>query len=171
MENQDNKKEYYDLLKRENTLLKRENQLLKEENARVKDDISSIKSKVASFVQTAETTQENAKQTLGKNLLRLKVYELKLISYYNKLVQKYPIDDDISNVSEFIEELKNVLNKDFFSRENFELYGESKQLSGASPFAPESIIPNESGFDFFEAMHPDKDLEELCKELGLMSED
>ncbi|MFI3167216.1 MAG: hypothetical protein R3Y32_03765 [Bacillota bacterium] len=152
------------------TLIKRENELLKRENAILKENMQKIKKGVASFVERADIVQAEAKQSLNQNILRLKVYELKLISYYNKVVQKYPIDEDLSNISEFIKELKNVVNKDFFSREDFQIYADSKQLTKRSISPLETMVPNESGFDFFEAMHPDKDLAELCMELGLMSD-
>lgn len=153
------------------TLIKRENELLKRENAILKENMQKIKKGVASFVERADIVQAEAKQSLNQNILRLKVYELKLISYYNKVVQKYPIDEDLSNISEFIKELKNVVNKDFFSREDFQIYADSKQLAKRAISPLETMVPNESGFDFFEAMHPDKDLAELCMELGLMSEE
>lgn len=151
--------------------LEKENKILKQQLEILKSNQQKVKSGMQNFMKKAEEVQNQTQKTFNKNLLRLKVYELKLISYYNKLVQKYPIDEDISNLSEFIEELKTVINKDFFSREDFELFGASRELGRQRIVTPEELVPNESGFDLLEALHPDKDLEELCKELGLMAEE
>lgn len=150
--------------------LKKENELLKLQVKLLQDHQEKVKNGLQKFLKKADEVQENAKNTLNQNIVRLKVYELKLISYYNKLVQKYPIDADLSSVAEFVDALKAVINKDFFDREDFELFAESKQLAKAVRMPLEALPPSESGFDFFEAMHPDKDLEELCRELGLMTE-
>ncbi len=151
--------------------LKAENENLRKQVALLKESQDKIKKGVQSFLEKADAVQGIAQKTFNQNLLRLKVYELKLISYYNKLVQKYPIDEDLSNLSEFIEELKTVINKDFFSREDFELFSASRELGRQRMVTPEELVPNESGFDILEALHPDQDLEELCKELGLMTEE
>ncbi len=149
----------------------KENEILKNQVAILKGTQEIVQIKMKNFLAKAEEVQEIGKKTFNQNLLRLKVYELKLISYYNKVIQKYPIDEDLSNLSDFITELKKVISKDFFSREQFELFGESRELSKSAMITPESLQPNESGFDFFEAMHPEKDLAELCRELGLMTDE
>lgn len=164
IENNISNQAHIELLEKENEILKKQVEILQANQEKVKIGMQK-------FIKKADEVQEKGQKTFNENLLRLKVYELKLISYYNKLVQKYPIDEDISNLSDFIEELKTVINKDFFSREDFELFSVSRELGKQRIVTPEDLVPNESGFDLLEALHPDKDLEELCKELGLMTEE
>lgn len=157
----------------EMALLRRENQQLKKQITTLQENQEKLASAVDGFVKKAGKVSLNAKLSMNKSLTRMKVYELKLISYYDKLIKKYPIDADLTNVSEFVQELKSVMREDFFSKDHLEVYSASKELKrmGIGAVAPEMIAPSESGFDFFEAMNPEKDLEELCRELGLMAID
>ncbi len=154
--------EYIELLKRENELLKKQVEILT-------NNQETVRVAMGKFIAKANSVQEVAEKTFNENMVRLKIYELKLISYYNKLILKYPIEEDLSSVEEFIVELKKVVNSDFFERENVDLF--TSASSSDIAMTADMLPPSESGFNFFEALHPDKDLEELCKELGLMTQE
>lgn len=148
----------------------KENEELKREVARYKDKFCSIKEAV---IKSIENTKEIEKQTrvrIEQNLIRLKLFDSKLVAYYKRLIEKYPLDDNLIDTEEFLKKMDDILNTDYMKRNVDDEMFKSKNptFSYGNKVSFEGIEPNESGFDLNEALNPSEGLEDICRELGLI---
>lgn len=144
-----------------------EQTLLELEKFKKKDE--AISSALVLAVQKAKEIEKSAKKKFEGNLIRLKIFEAKLANYYKKLVEKYPLDDTLQKTEDFIKKMDEILGTDYLK-----LGGEEKMFKAENPtlltggYLNYMDIKSDSGFDINEALNPSEDLEEICKELGLI---
>ena len=153
-----------------------------DENKRLMDKVEEYKEKDALISSTLLSAQEKAdemEKTI-KDKYTLVVENLKKFvknwqNYFEYLKDKYPNYDNIQQVIKLKEALKiDILDND--DKETVELMEEKlKNLSSNTEFMPRERINNyiavtsENGFNLEEVLNPGKlELEDLCKELGLM---
>ena len=150
--------------------LVRENEELKSEVKTFKEKELAISEALVSAISKAKDIEAAAKKKFEGNLMRLKVFEGKLVAYYKRLLNKYPLDDNLLSAEEFLDKMDAILGTDYMKEDVF-----SKMFKEQNPTASKNgsvsygnFAPSDSGFDINEALNPSEDLEAICKELGLI---
>ncbi len=150
--------------------LVKENETLKEEVKKYKEKESAISEALVSAISKSKEIELAAKNKFEGNLIRLKVFEGKLVSYYKRLLNKYPLDDNLLSAEEFLHKMDEILGTDYMKADVFD-----KMFKEQNPTMRKGGVvdyrmyePSESGFDINEALNPSEDLEAICKELGLI---
>lgn len=155
---------------------------LNEEVARLKAELSQYKNKediILSTMETAESAalgvKEKANLQYSLEIERLKQFSSRWEKYLNYLKDKYPMYDPISKaieIKEVIDEIGDTVNaKDVIEEIDDKLI--DAELN--RPFNPRAKIKDyiaatgDNGFNLEEVLNPGElDLEDLCKELGLI---
>ncbi|MEG1519988.1 MAG: hypothetical protein RR458_03285 [Clostridia bacterium] len=143
-----------------------ENKLLKKEIANFKSKDEQVGKALVSAVERAKEIEDTAKKKFQGGLNRLKIFESKFANYYKMIIAQYPVDQNLAKVEDFLKSLDEVLMVDNMSTTNSKKMFNSKNNLGVSSNLDAST--SEFGFDFNEALNPSKDLEDICRELGLM---
>ena len=186
---------------------------------------SEINSALVAAVDKAREMEDVAQRKYDLEIQRLKLFNAKWQSYFNELIKRYPIDDNLVSVAEFTGEMADILSGGSRAKANKtdEIYAaeekeagkpktvkkmaeeilapltrpsaakaqfesEKKRLAEVQPDPVSSInkyfenqskdgeaktkgaaapAKPESGFDINEALHPDRELEEILRELGI----
>ena len=188
-----------------------------------------INSALVAAVNKAREMEDIAEKKYDLEIQRLKLFNAKWQSYFNEIIKRYPIDDNLVSVAEFTSEMANILSggksdgKAFIIKENetqpktvkqakapvktpaparaaapvtrasdakAQFESEKKRLAEIKPdpmgsinnyfesqnqkggakdtaAATYKLQKSESGFDINEALHPDQDIEDILKELGI----
>ena len=144
-----------------------ENKRLKKEVQIFKDKDQSVGKALMNAVSKAKEIEDTAKLKFQAGVNRLKVFESKFVNYYKLVMAKYPVDENLMQVDEFLKKMEEILCQDNFSKTN-----DSKSMFKNNMQQNHNMydmsIPNESGFNINEALNPSKDLEDICRELGLI---
>ena len=180
---------------------------------------SEISSALLAAVNKAKEMEETAEKKYDLEIQRLKLFNAKWQSYFNEIIKRYPIDDNLVSVAEFTSEMANILSgkaggvadkesadasvkgkpkdkempvpamKPSDVKAQFE--SEKKRLKKDEPADPVGSIntyfqnqdkpdvagngstaapfdtPRRSTFDINEALHPDQDIAEILRDLGI----
>ncbi|MBE5732678.1 MAG: hypothetical protein E7353_06530 [Clostridiales bacterium] len=104
-------KEYEEELAKQKALIISLKDKLIELSDKVKD-LESKKEMVASAlvraVEKADETEKLAKQKLDTEIAQLKSFHIRWTSYYQKLIQKYPVDEELQKAQEFAQKINEV---------------------------------------------------------------
>ncbi len=152
---------------------------------RVRAELESFKNRdalISSSLQAAEEQAEKIKETerlqYELSLARLKDFQLKWDSYFEFLFEKYPYYKITEQALDIAGKLNRVLGDGGTAFEKLEKLDDLIQKeTAASQFNPkekiERYIESEvGGFNLDEVLNPGElQLEDLCKELGLMEDD
>ncbi len=156
--------------------------LLVEENRRLAEKTEEFEEKDALISSTLKVAKEKAdemeKTIQDKYTLvveRLKKFSKDWTDYFNFLKEKYPNYETIQKVVKLKETLDSlVLSKDDCQTVE-EIENRLSQITSKTDFRPKEKIDQliaatgDSGFSLEEVLNPGKlELEDLCKELGLM---
>ena len=174
--------EYESKLNSKNTLINE----LKAENDRLKNEILLLKNKDKLTVSalkraenTAKKTEEKATIQYALTLERLKAFTLRWTAYFETLKEKYPLYPAVQDAIKLKEKLEDALEKKdvkkaFATAEK--IFFDKTQKDNA--FNPKEKIQDyiaatsDNGFNLDEVLNPGKlELEDLCKELGLLTEE
>ena len=164
-----------DLRTRINELVK-ENKALLEQVEQNKQRESLIIKTLESAEVHAEQIKEQAQLEYVLEMQRLRAFSEKWDKYFNKLKEKYPTSKTVKKAIE----IKNQVDaepKDSDAKKTIEKL-DSMVSAENKNFNPKSKIKDyicattsESGFNINEVLNPGKlELEDLCKELGLIEE-
>ncbi len=165
-----------DLRSRINELVK-ENKALLEKIEHNKQREKTIIATLERAEISAEQIKEQAQLEYVLEMQHLRDFSAKWDRYFNKLKEKYPVNkttnkalDIINQVEELSEEsdAKQAIQRldDMISEENRSFNPKSKIKDYIC------ATTSESGFNINEVLNPGKlELEDLCKELGLIDED
>ena len=163
-------------------LRSRINELVKE-NKTLLEQVEQNKKRENLIVKALESAEERAEQIIEQAQLeyvlemqRLKSFSDKWDKYFNKLKEKYPLDKAINKAIEIKNQAvslsdesdaKKAIQKidDMISQENQSFNPKTKIKDYIS------ATISENGFNLNEVLNPGKlELEDLCKELGLIEE-
>ena len=115
----------------------------------------------------------------NQEIAQLKSFHEKWMSYYNRIIEQYPLDQTLVETSRVNRKISDVLSqagdidsqyeeererlKDSLDAESEELAtdGEVDEYTDRSP----------AGFSFTEALHPKEDLKDIMRELGVIMDD
>ena len=175
-----------------------------------------INSALVAAVNKAREMEDIAEKKYDLEIQRLKLFNAKWQSYFNEIIKRYPIDDNLVSVAEFTSEMANILSGEKgtgtqlkpvkktakppvrattparaaapitrASDAKAQFESEKKRLAEITPDPMGSInnyfesqnkkgtaaaLKPEGGFDINEALHPDREIEDILKELGITGE-
>ncbi|MCH5165941.1 MAG: hypothetical protein J1G01_06025 [Clostridiales bacterium] len=129
----------------------------------------------------------------NQEIAQLKSFHDKWMSYYNKIIEAYPLDDDLvaasrasAKISEVLEKAGDIERQYNAERERLALSlqnDESEEVkktvkdlgtkSAAAAQTRDEFYADRSpaGFSFAEALHPKDDLKDIMKELGVLMDE
>ena len=185
------KNEVIELLNKNNAdyeaeLLKKNDRIevLREENRKLSIEIDNLKKKDDLVVNALIKAEEKEKETEALinvkyelEMKKLKFFTLKWKNYFDYLQEKYPYYKINGEIEELKKSVNDIFGAEGTDREKIEkLSAVIKEEAAATenkPFNPkekiEAYINAEGGLDMNEVLNPGElDLEDLCKELGLM---
>ncbi len=161
-------------------------QELADENKNLKTELDSLKSKqslIDKALITAETQSKNLqdKANLQYQLTseKLKNFYLRWDEYFKRLKVKYPLYPEVKESAELIDSLKVLFKSKNVKSSIDKIDQKFTKKAGAeqSVFNPKSKInayiaaTSDNGFNLDEVLNPGElQLEDLCKELGLIEE-
>ncbi len=159
------KKQILDLAKRNTELL--------EEVERVKSRESMVYKTLERAEITSQEIEKSAKTQYALEIERLKRFSEKWDDFFNALKENYPLDKTAKKAIKINQKIKNVN-----SENPKEAITEIDELmTGVKTFNPKKKIVDyiaatgDNGFNLDEVLNPGElELEDLCKELGLMQE-
>ena len=158
---------------------------LKEENRKLSIEIANLKQKDELVVKALTLAEEKKKETeelikekYELELSRLKFFLLKWQKYFDYLQEKYPYYKINQELAELNANIKVIFDSEVDEKEkvkkiNSLIKNEAVLTATDKTFNPkekiDAFIKAENGFDINEVLNPGElDLEDLCKELGLM---
>lgn len=172
-------KEYEEELSKQKALILSLKDKLIELSAKVKEMESKkmlVSSALVRAVEKAEETEKTARKKLDAEIAALKTFHIRWTSYYKKLIQKYPINDELKKAEEFTEKINEIfLSPDDSDRAALEEFRrDHARITGiktvsAQPKAPvntdntEKIIKSE--FDILMAQHVTDDIKTLLADI------
>lgn len=121
----------------------------------------------------------------NQEIAQLKSFHDKWVGYFNRIVEKYPIDDDLIEAGKVNGKIIDVLKKtgDIQAQYDSErerlvqsVENEPSELETAA--AVRNAVKSDdysdrspAGFSFAEALHPKDDLKDIMRELGVLMDD
>lgn len=114
----------------------------------------------------------------NQELAQLKSFHEKWMSYYNKIISAYPLDDELIEASKVNRKISKVLSRAGDIQSQYEAERERLKSSlDDDDEADEAVAVDEytdrspAGFSFAEALHPKDDLKDIMRELGVLMDD
>lgn len=123
----------------------------------------------------------------NQEIAQLKSFHDKWIGYYNKIIDAYPLDDNLVAASKTSGKIAEVLDKAGDIEAQYETERQrlmsSLQSENEDEFVRETaaVTPQNTddeytdrspaGFSFAEALHPKEDLKDIMRELGVLMDD
>ena len=168
-------RETYDetLLSQRDRIFELKDELAKAEAAlgeyeKKKDQISKA---IESALGKADEIEKLTRRKVAKELAALRKFHRRWVGYYARMLEKYPLDDDLERAGEIGNEINRLLG------ESDDVPADRLRSGGFDPvgmieqhLADESAEDGES-FDYDAAAHPDEDLGQILHDLGLMFDD
>lgn len=193
MKNKYKKQEVLDLIKENDEKHLKALQEQQEKQNRLSEEIKKLRSELETYknqeklksatIKSAEKEAEEIKKTAELQYLteceKLFVFKERWQEYFTYLAETYPYYNSVNQAKEIICELNKILGKaekpiemiehmdNVFLQQGIAL---SKKDVAVSPILATSV--SENGFDMSAVLNPGElDLEDLCKELGLMEDE
>jgi len=157
---------------------------LKEENRKLSIELDNLKQKDELVLKTLALAEEKKKETeeliqekYELEISKLKFFVLKWQKYFEYLQEKYPYYKINQELNDLKANINLIFNSEEQSKDKIKKLGALVKndvvATTNSPFNPkekiDAFIQAENGFDINEVLNPGElDLEDLCKELGLM---
>ena len=123
----------------------------------------------------------------NQEIAQLKSFHDKWIGYYNKIIEAYPLDDNLVAASKTSGKIAEVLDKAGDIEAQYEterqrlmssLQSENedefvRETAAATPQNTDDEYTDRSpaGFSFAEALHPKEDFKDIMRELGVLMDD
>ncbi len=154
---------------------------LREEVRQAETEVATLKNKEELIVLTLERAEQTAIDIKNEAQLqyaleieRLKKFSARWNAYFKELKEKYPLYPPVKKALDFKEKADKVLNNSK-AKEAVSKLDNAIPKSKSAKFDPKSKIKDyiaatgNNGFNLDEVLHPgDLELEDLCKELGLI---
>ena len=143
-----------------------------------------ISDAIMSALAKADEIEKLSAYKYAQEMEQLKTFHARWLTYYAKLIKKYPLTDDLEAISNFNDKVNSILGKTAldnpdeddipsFAPATFMTLSEEEKSSYKSQrvSAPVPKGESESGFSFEEALNPKESLEEIMADLGLLMDD
>lgn len=145
---------------------------------------------ITAALKKAEDIERVSLIRYNQEIAQLKSFHNKWMSYYDKIIEAYPLDDNLVATSRVNEKIAEALDRsgDIEAQYNEEKERLSRSLeeeraqkeSGEDIGAAVAAVEEKSddykdrspaGFSFAEALHPKDDLKDIMRELGVIMDD
>ncbi len=137
---------------------------------------------ITAALSKAEDIERVALIKYNQEIAQLKSFHSKWIGYFNKIIERYPLDDDLTAASKVSGKIAEVLDRSGdidaqYESERARLIqsvhsSESRESgeTGESQSAATDDYADRSpaGFSISEALHPKEDLKDIMRELGVI---
>lgn len=115
----------------------------------------------------------------NQEIAQLKSFHDKWVGYYNKIIERYPIDDDLIATSKVNGKIADVLDNSGDIEAQYESerarlvesLNESLAAENEEPKQNDYADRSPAGFSFAEALHPKDDLKDIMRELGVIMDE
>lgn len=143
---------------------------LEEANAeveRLKSQKALISRAITEALAKADDIERVSMIKYNREISQLKAFHDKWQSYYNKIIEKYPLDDELVKTSALNEKISTILSNT--DEIDARVEQETKRLRES--VATEDEQPAQGGFSFSEALNPKDDLKKIMADLGIIIDD
>lgn len=159
---------------------------LVDKNKRLEAELSELKAKSNTIERAIINAERQAEQTVDRSnkeyelaLLKLKSFSKRWDKYFSQLKEKYPLYPYAKESVELSEKLKKLIGVCSSKELVDHLSDELDEIDGTNEgFDPKKIISkyvastSDNGFNLQEVLNPGElELEDICKELGLLDEE
>lgn len=115
----------------------------------------------------------------NQEIAQLKSFHDKWVGFYNKIIERYPLDDDLIATSKVNGKIADVLDSSGDIEAQYESerarlvesLNESLASENEEPKEKEYADRSPAGFSFAEALHPKDDLKDIMRELGVIMDE
>ncbi len=160
-------KEYEEELEKQKALILTLKDALVQMKGKV-DELESKKQMVSSAlvraVEKAEETERIAKQKLDTEIAQLKTFHIRWTSYYKRLIQKYPMDDELKKAEEFTQKINGIFSspssEDISALEEFR-----RDHAKVMGIKPQSSPKPASAYEFGRKSDEEYDIESLLADI------
>ena len=149
--------------------------LLKDALAKAENELAGYEKKkeqigkaIESALGKADEIEKLTRRKVAKELASLRKFHRRWVSYYARIMEKYPLDEELERAGGLMDEISRLLG------DADEVPAEKLRSGGFDPvgmieehLAGESAGDEET-FDYDAAAHPDEDLGQILHDLGLM---
>lgn len=140
---------------------------------------------ITSALKKADDIERVSLLRYNQELAQLKSFHDKWVGYFNRIVEKYPLNDELVEASKVNGKIIDVLKKTGDIEAQYESERsrliESVKGDGAekeTAAAVEKTVKSDdyadrspAGFSFAEALHPKEDLKDIMRELGVLMDE
>ncbi|GHV01166.1 hypothetical protein FACS1894211_10320 [Clostridia bacterium] len=89
--------------------LKARLQQLEKENAALRGHEAEVSRALMSAVQKSSEMEEMARKKYDLEIQRLKLFHLKWQAYFDEILARYPLNDELQSIADFTEEMRGIL--------------------------------------------------------------
>ena len=161
-------------------------------NAEYESQKGLVYKAITSALKKADDIERVSLIKYNQEIAQLKSFHDKWVGYFNKIIAKYPLEDELVAASKVSGKIADVLSKASDVEQQYEQERERlrESIDSEEPefadFVTSSIDESEvaanvaddeytdrspAGFSFAEALHPKQDLKDIMKELGVLIDD
>ena len=126
---------------------------------------------IESALGKADEIERLTRRKIAKELASLRKFHKRWVEHFAKILRKYPLDDDLRNTDEVDKAIAALLDEadstpsEDMKAEDFDPVGMIEDhLAGES-------ATDDERFDYDAAMHPDEDLGQILRDLGVLFDD
>lgn len=166
-------REVYDetLVSQRDRIFSLKDELVKAENelAEYRARKSQISEAIESALSKAEEIERLTRKKIAKELASLRKFHKRWVEYFARLIKQYPLDETLQSAGEADKAISAILGEaeatptEDFKSENF-----NPVEMIENHLASESV---DEQFDYDAALHPEENLEQILKDLGVFFED
>ena len=165
-------RETYDetLVSQRDRIFELKDALVKAENALAEYDGKKerISAAIDSALSKADEIERLTRRKVAKELAALRKFHRRWVGYYARMLEKYPVDDDLEKAGEIDAEISRLLGEadevpaDGLRSDDFDPVGMIEEHLAADG------AEDGTDFDYDAAAHPSENLGQILRDLGLM---
>ena len=161
-------------------------------NAEYESQKGLVYKAITSALKKADDIERVSLIKYNQEIAQLKSFHDKWVGYFNKIIAKYPLEDELVAASKVSAKIADVLSKASDVEQQYEQERERlrESIDSEEPEFAESVTSSfddsevaanvaddeytdrsPAGFSFAEALHPKQDLKDIMKELGVLIDD
>ena len=161
-------------------------------NAEYESQKGLVYKAITSALKKADDIERVSLIKYNQEIAQLKSFHDKWVGYFNKIIAKYPLEDELVAASKVSGKIAAVLSKASDVEQQYEQERERlrESIDSEEPEFAESVTSSfddsevaanvaddeytdrsPAGFSFAEALHPKQDLKDIMKELGVLIDD
>lgn len=156
-------------------------------NAEYESQKGLVYKAITAALKKADDIERVSLMKYNQEIAQLKSFHDKWVGYFNKIIAKYPLEDELVAASKVSGKIAEVLSKASDVEQQYEQERERlrESVNDEAEIEGATVMPSEesevaangddeygdrspAGFSFAEALHPKQDLKDIMKELGVL---